>query len=464
MIRTFGKMPASPPPGFFKAVHFPVLARLDVTTGDRRRLVSEGGTTRDLPLTIRYAKKASYGHDGAIVSGTLFQVTFDPDNGVLSGDGYLLNDENGRDHARLIYLQAMRGNSVDLAEVKARYVEDMEKDDYWVEFYEWSLAATTGVATPAFADARAELPDGLTDDELMASFAAEPNTPLVVTPEEFYIHIEGQGEITASAATTLTVPFDDFFIPEADHPVKITVDASGRVFGHLALWESCHDGYADQCILVPRPLDSYASFNKPGPLTEHGQVETGPIFAYGGHRSAKSARTIEEAYGGIENAWADVRVIPGKHGPWVSGRVRPGVDEQTVYAARASRISGHWVDGRLKAIVSVNVEGYDVPGTGRDPLVTGFHFSNTGGVTELVASLPGCVQEHAGIRNELSIVVPDGVDVAAFGAAIQAALEQVGLAAAADAPAAEPEAAGDEDDSWADALLARLLETEDEDS
>jgi hypothetical protein len=33
-----------------------------------------------------------------------------------------------------------------------------------------------------------------------------------------------------------------------------------------------------------------------------------------------------------------------------------------VYAARASRLSGHWIGDRLKAIVSVNAEGFDVAG------------------------------------------------------------------------------------------------------
>ena len=142
---------------------------------------------------------------------------------------------------------------------------------------------------------------------------------------------------------------------------------------------------------VPRPIDNYASFNKPGVLTDRGIVETGPIFAYGGHRPALGRSDLDDAYGGIENAWADVRVSIGRFGPWLSGIVRPGVPDEVVYAARASRISGHWVKGLLKAIVSVNAEGYDVPGSG----FANYEFTtDDAGVCELVASFPACITEE----------------------------------------------------------------------
>ena len=391
MTKTFGKQPSTMPKGFFKEVEFPVLAKLDEMTGDHRLLNGDGADSRVLPLSIKYATKTSAmgGHDGAEISGTLFEVTIDPANGKVSGRGFLLDDENGRRHARLIHLGAMKGNSVDLAEVKARYVESLENDDYWIEFYEYKLAATTGVSTPAFADAHAVV-EPLSDDELIASLGSGPL--VAQEPEVFWVNIIGAPEEEIVASGTLIAEFSEFYVPEADRPTKIVVDGNGLVHGHLALWESCHDGYSDRCMRVPRPTDAYASFNKAGVLTDRGQVETGPIFAFGGHRPSKSAATIEQAYGGIENAWCDVRVTEGQFGPWISGRVRPGVSDETVYAARASRISGHWVGGRLKAIVSVNAEGFDVPGSGAEAdLVAGFAFAtNDEEVVELVASFPAC--------------------------------------------------------------------------
>jgi hypothetical protein len=114
--------------------------------------------------------------------------------------------------------------------------------------------------------------------------------------------------------------------------------------------------------MIPRSRNGYANFCTPGVVTDRGWVSTGPIAAYGGHpHGPLDTAKVAEAYGGIENAWCDIRITDGKIGPWVSGRVRPGVSAETVYAVRASKISGHWKAGDLKAIVSVNFPGFDVP-------------------------------------------------------------------------------------------------------
>lgn len=396
MKTTFGTMPTTMPPGFFKAVRFPVLALLDQrTSGGDRLLESAGGGVRFMPQPIRFQPSDIGAHDGALPSGTLFEITLDPESGIMSGQGFLLNDPTGRTHARMIATQAQDRNSVDLGDVKARFEEDLQTGDYWISFYQWRMGATTGVARPAFAEAHAEV-DPMSDDELMASLGEDPmdalicNAPCVLSDvKPFATEMVAAGAITA--------PHDAFFEPEADVPTKIVVTADGRVYGHLALWGQCHDGYANECKIAPRPSDNFASFNKNGPLTDRGvQVETGPIFAFGGHRRAGSAATIAEAYGGIENAWADVRVIQGRLGPWISGVVRPGVSEETIYAARASRISGHWLGDRLRAIVSVNAEGFDVPGStqAERDLLAGFAFSVAeDGEMELVASLPPCTSD-----------------------------------------------------------------------
>lgn len=402
MLRTFGQQPTSLPSGFFKAIEFPVLARLDTQTGDHRLLASSGANTRDLPLTIRFQLAASYGHEGAVVSGALFEVTVDPENKLMGGKGFLLNDQNGRDHARYVHTGAMRGNSADLAEVKARIVEELDSDEWWIEFTEFKLSATTGVATPAFGDARGIIPEGMSDDELTATLGDDPMVPLIALPGEsdaWSVRVIGEPTIdTEMTAGMLLAPYDAFFQPEPDEPQKTVISPEGWIAGHLGLWNTCHDGRTDKCLIIPRPTDGYASFNKPGPITENGRVQTGPIFAFGGHRPSRSAATIEDAYGGIENAWGDVRVTEGRLGPWMSGFVRPGVSDEVIYAANASRLSGHWVGPRLKAVVSVNAEGFDVPGSteAERDLVAGFAFhTDENGVCELVASLPGCAEEAA---------------------------------------------------------------------
>jgi hypothetical protein len=452
MKRTYGEMPSSMPAGFFKAVQFPILARLDTQTGDHRMLLSDGADTRDLPLTIRYIPSATYGHENAIVSGTLFEMTVDPETGIMSGQGFLLDDANGHTHARYIYTGALRGNSVDLAEVKARLVEDLESGEWWIEFTDFKLAATTGVATPAFADAHATV-DDMSADELTAAMG-DPMAPLVAEFDSHTVNIIGEPEMVEITASSGTVqPFDAFYRPESDIPHKPIIDADLNVYGHVALWESCWGDDTDRCIRPPRPSDGYASFNQPGVLTERGMVNTGPIFTYGGHRSAKSAPTIEQAYGGIENSWCDVRAVEGKHGPWISGRVRPGVPDEVVYAARASRISGHWVNGNLRGIVSVNVEAYNIPGTS---------FSTENDQFELVASFPTCIDETSPVT-QLVFNFNSAEDLQRVAALIDAARSQDLLA---EVPGIAPEAtsANEIDDEWSDQLLSLLLEDDDEES
>lgn len=387
-IATYGRQPTEKPKHALAEVHFPQLAKLDEGTKEgfiSRVLTSDGADTRALPRTIYFQKTQEGGHDGSVAVGALHEVTVDGENNILSGKGWLLDSAEGRDAALHIAGQALFHNSVDLAEVDVEIIDhgDFFDDDYVMEvrFTQWKLGATTLVGKPAFADAHAILPDELT--------AAIESGPLVVdAPFAITLQVEAPDEEIAASGGGLP-PWDYFHRPEPDQHHKIIVgepDEAGfiPVYGHLGLWNSCHDGIEGRCVMIPRPQDNYASFNKPGVLTDRGIVETGPISLYGGHIP------LHKAADDPANAWCDVRVTAGVHGPWLSGVVRPGValDEAKVYVARASRISGHWKGGRLKMIVSCNSEGFDVPGSG-------FSFSTTsdGHVGELVASYPACSQQ-----------------------------------------------------------------------
>ncbi len=477
MLKTFGKMPTAVPKGYCKAIRYPVMMKMDQKTADGRLMESAGGGVRDLPLSIMAQFTTEPGHYGAHLSGTLFEVQFDPDTGVVSGAGFLLDDEHGRRYMRAVGLGALRGNSVDLADISYRIDWHLDDYDYDIIFTKWNIAATTGVNTPAFAEAYAELEGDLTDDELVASLIGDdPMDPLVVEfadewipnpilPQAMCAELSAIAELTASATT---VPFAAFHVPEAPKPQKIVVTADGRVYGHLGLWNSCHDGIEGQCLTIPRPTDGYASFNKPGVLTDRGIVETGPIFAYGGHRKL-GGKSPEDAYGGIENTWCDIRVTEGALGPWCSGLVRPGVSEETVYAVRASRISGHWVGGKLKAIVSVNAEGFEVPGSGDElalDLAAGFavHVDETG-VYELVASFPACTKSADPVIAELPAGLTDEmreVIVADVIARMESRLSSAGVVMVPEEIREQVDALADEQRIADDLALAELLAADDD--
>jgi hypothetical protein len=364
MQRTFGSRRMSRPDGMLRPVYWPQMTMMDTPTGDGRLLVGDGGGVRELPRPF-YAQFENEGHYGAKLAGSIDQVTFHED-GRVSGYGWILDDENGRNLIRYRQANALRHNSVDLADVEVEIEwgsDDPSDEEFWeytIKFTKWNIGATTAVGMPAFKDASFDVLD---DEELTAALTPsdelikwDPCTSVFVQPD-----VE---EVVASAATT--VPWDDFNIPESDAPHKIIVDRDGRVFGHLCQWDTPHRGYDGVDKYAPRPLNAYREFNHNGPLTEKGHVGTGPIFFLNGHPQSVRGLTpeqIAQAYGGVENAWCDVRVTAGKFGPWVSGRVRPGLTDAQIYAARASHISGHWLGNDLVAIVSVNVPGY-LPGAG----------------------------------------------------------------------------------------------------
>lgn len=377
MRMQFGQMPPKSE-GLFKRVRFPNMATLDEWTADGRKIEADGFGTRLLPQSIKIQLSDQPAHGGSVIAGALHQITVD-ENGVLSGEGWLIDDANGRKAGFYLKTQSLRGNSIELADVAAE-LEFTEDFDIRVRFTKANLAGTCIVSRPAFADAYAEL----SDTEIMAALGDDDEI-VAEGAWEFRVLAADPTEIVASAG--IIQPWDAFHVSETDKPQKIVVTAEGLVYGHLGLWESCHSDVVASCTRIPRPTDNYASFNRPGVLTDRGIVETGPIFLAGGHPKpgALNPEDPAAAYGGVENAWADVRVTTGRLGPWVSGMVRPGVPDDRVYAARASAVSGHWTNGKLRAIVSVNAEGFHVPGSGFS-----FSLDEQGSVAELVASFPPC--------------------------------------------------------------------------
>lgn len=498
MKRSFGDQPTKKPKGMLCEIHWPVLAELDEETGEgyiSRMLNSEGGDVRELPRTAYHQFAQSYGHDNAEAFASVRFVEFDErEDGskFMSGKGWVLDDEVGRRAALQIATKVLYHNSVDLSGVKVKitYV-DTEDDDYKLiaEFVEWKFAATTSVGKPAFANAHSIIPEeitasfggrevmDLTDDEvtaaleeIVAGLEADSLPPLVMefAATEYHPDVKvlpGEEEVVASGST---VPaWEHFHLPEPNDPTPWFVgeqDENGfwPVWGHLGAWGSCHDGYEARCVMIPRPSDGYASFNQPGVITDRGVVETGPIFFRGGHKFAPDG-DFAKAYGSVENGIADVRVVPGVYGPWACGVIRPGASEEDVYAARASRVSGHWKGGLLRAVVCVNSEGYNVPGSGEVAASFEFTTDDDGAIDELVAGLPPCTQ--ATEERVESVLGPrrpktEGNMITINGPVTFAApIEQAASAAASLAAQAEDES--NTDDGLALAVLAAELDLDD---
>lgn len=162
-------------------------------------------------------------------------------------------------------------------------------------------------------------------------------------------------------------PADWFENPRLTEPTAIVVQKDGRVFGHLATWDSCHIAHPDFCTSPPRSASGYAYFHTGSVLCEGGQeVGVGHLTLNTTHakQSAKAMATIAH-YENTGLAAADVRAGEDEWGIWVAGAVRPGLSEKKMRALRAAPLSGDWrrIQGNLElvAALAVNVPGFPIP-------------------------------------------------------------------------------------------------------
>ena len=162
------------------------------------------------------------------------------------------------------------------------------------------------------------------------------------------------------------VPVDSSFFddPQLDGPTGLIVDGQ-HVYGHIALWETCHVGIKNVCTTPPRSEHDYAYFRTGAILTDQGRVSVGHITLGTGHAGlSSSARSAASHYDNTGAVVADVAAGEDEHGIWISGLVRSNVTDEQIYALQAGAISGDWraIGGSLELIAAlvVNVPGFPV--------------------------------------------------------------------------------------------------------
>lgn len=172
-------------------------------------------------------------------------------------------------------------------------------------------------------------------------------------------------------AFPLKPPADWFSIPEPDGPLPLTFEKSGRVYGHLALWESCHAGLMNgaysECVRPPRSLTEYGAFHLGELETGDGStVAVGKVVYAAGH--APLTAGLEQATRHYDNTGAVgafVRARDGRFGVWLSGAVRSDISEEGFRDLRANPPSGDWrmLNRNLELIASLSVPipGFQTP-------------------------------------------------------------------------------------------------------
>lgn len=347
-----------------------------IETGDGREFDSGALTWADLPLPLRWNRVDSHGGEArteAVNVGRIDRI-WREDSGLIMGEGVLdLGDEDGRNVQRKIKEQMLRGVSVDVDSIKDADMElvwpdqpdgEGAMDDFdrlfaspeKVVFHKGRIRAATLVDIPAFAEAYIALLDE-------AGAVVAGGTPVGSLRESRPVRHRTLGVRDVPARPSRSW----FENPDLSVPTGITVTPEGRVYGHAALWGTCHIGQAGMCVTPPQE-ESHPYFMTGAVWTEEGDmISVGQITLGTGHADISLGyRAATEHYDNTGTAVADVAVGNDAHGIWVAGAIRPGTAPERIHELRASgQVSGDWrnIGGnlRLVGLLAVNVPGFPVP-------------------------------------------------------------------------------------------------------
>jgi hypothetical protein len=381
-------VPDAPEPGALPVGFRGRIAPLDQVSGDGRVIAAPTGEprVRPLPIAFKWQDAATFGHDNAVVVGAITRVWADA--GYLWASGPLdVDDPEGAEFTRKLRdgftghvsvdlddvtseyrIMAPDGTLVDPDDVEALLVDD---GDGWYTLPEgyreveiaadWRLMSTTGVADPAFPEARVfpvyDLAELVPVADLVAEREREANAGA------------SQDDVALVAgAAPLAAPVSWFDRPQLDGPTPLTITDDGRVFGHAALFDSCHVGFAGRCVPAPRGAD-YGRFHlKAYRTADGGDIAVGALVMGTDHASTSPSTSVAAAmahYADNGKCAAYVRAGDDEYGVWVSGVLDPGLSEVEQVRVRAMTLSGDWrtMNGRVSfiAALAVNVPGFAVP-------------------------------------------------------------------------------------------------------
>lgn len=364
-------------------------------TGDGRLIEPNALRWENLPIPLRWSSSDVGGHGGAVVVGRILTIERGEGGKILATGDFDAGSPEGREAARHVEEGLTRGISMDLdsvsfeVRVAKEILEDsgmllgpvpegspeetgepaepevdedgrvvvleIGTDDEVMVTTEARIRAATMVAIPAFATASIDL-----DGPMPAAASAEEGPEETPAPA-------GAGLALVAGAIPVEPPADWFSNPGLSEPTPLVVTDDGRVFGHLAVWGTCHTAYAGQCVEPPHSPSGYAYFRTGAVLTAEGaEIPTGRITLDTLHagKTLSATQTIGH-YENTGRAVADVAAGEDAYGIWVAGALRSGVTAEQVRALRASPLSGDWrrIGANLELVgaLAVNVPGFPVP-------------------------------------------------------------------------------------------------------
>lgn len=360
-----------------------VLTVEGIESGDGRMLGQGALTWRTLPVPLMLQETNLPGHEGSVPCGSIQEIERVGQN--IVGRGVFHDGENGEKARAYIEQGTMRGVSVDIDRAVVLFAdpetgEEITVDDYLyggvpaVELLvEGRVMGATICAFPAFQEANINVVASEDVDDALVAAGARGDVWQVATPTTQWV-VKGQEPmaLVASAGSLLdevlvAPPSEWFSARPMEEPEPFSVGADGRCYGLIAKFGSCHIGFGNRCVPVPRSSD-FAAFYSPDKhvLTSDGQkVAAGPIIMDTVHPNLRMVASDAQAhYAHTGSAIADVALYVNQHGIVAAGAVRPGVDPAALRKFRTSDISPDWrkLGGELKvvALLAVNTSGFIV--------------------------------------------------------------------------------------------------------
>ena len=298
-------------------------------TLDGRQFAVDAIDWREPPLPLLFKDTNGDGHKDGRIGGVIHEIWKD-DDGKVFGRGFFGSHPDGQLLRKMVGEGVLSGVSADVGGAQVVTLAD----DEGVEtrhISKGTIMGVTAIALPAFNDTR-------------IAITASADMPVTSEP-----------------------PAAWFENPKLDKPTPLTVTADGQVYGHAALWGTCHVGMRNQCVTPPKSRSGYAYFNVGQVLTaDVVPVAAGVITMDTGHAGvALSAEESKKHYDDTGAVIAHVRTGEDEHGIWFAGSINPRATRDQVATFRGASVSGDWrsVGGSLEMVglLAVNTPGFPIP-------------------------------------------------------------------------------------------------------
>lgn len=216
---------------------------------------------------------------------------------------------------------------------EADYLEDdPDEVEYIMAFQTWCIAGATICPVQALTDATISLvasaSSGVGEWRTVAEFETPAEEPLTAA---------------AAGLVPLEPPGEWFADPQLAGPTPLTVTDEGRVFGHLAAWDTCHTGRPG-CVKPPRSPSGYMNFHLGEIVTAEGdRVAVGTLTFDAPHASQPmSASQVVRHYDDTATSGAHVRAGEDAYGIWLAGALNPRISAEEARTLMAAPPSGDW--------------------------------------------------------------------------------------------------------------------------